>query len=43
VLRTAVPPLDTDRFLSADLAAALAVVEGGALLAAVEATVGPLS
>jgi histidine ammonia-lyase len=43
VLRTRVPSLDTDRFLSADLATALAVVEDGALLAAVEAAVGPLS
>ena len=42
-IRAAVPPLDTDRFLSADLAAALAVVEGGALAAAVESAVGPLA
>ena len=43
VMRNAVPSLDSDRFLSADLAAALAVVESGALEAAVEDAVGPLS
>jgi histidine ammonia-lyase len=42
-LRGAVPSLDLDRFLAADLAAALAVVESGALEAAVEDAVGPLS
>jgi histidine ammonia-lyase len=42
-IRSAVPPLDTDRFLSADLAAALAVVEGDALTVGVESAVGPLS
>jgi hypothetical protein len=43
VLRKAVPPLDTDRFLSGDLTAALAVVEGTELIAAVESAVGPLA
>jgi hypothetical protein len=43
VLRATVPPLDLDRFLAADLAAALAVVESGALETAVEGAVGPLS
>jgi len=42
-LRAAVPPLDTDRFLSADLAAALAVVEAGALEAAVASAIGDLA
>jgi histidine ammonia-lyase len=43
VLRKAVPPLDTDRFLSGDLAAALGVVEGAELIVAVESAVGPLA
>jgi histidine ammonia-lyase len=42
-IRAAVPPLDTDRFLSGDLAAVLAVVEGGAVPAAVESAVGLLA
>jgi histidine ammonia-lyase len=42
-LRAAVPPLDADRFLSADLAAALAVVEAGALEAAVASAIGDLA
>ncbi len=42
-IRAAVPTLDTDRFLSGDLAAALAVVESGTLPASVESAVGPLA
>jgi histidine ammonia-lyase len=42
-LRQVVPPLGEDRPIHQDLAAALALVETRALLAAVEAAVGPLA
>jgi len=42
-LRAAVPRLDADRFLSSDLAAALATVEGGAVEAAVASAIGDLA
>jgi histidine ammonia-lyase len=41
-LRTRVPPLTADRVIRDDIAAALALVEDGTLLAAVNAAVGPL-
>ena len=41
-IRARVPHLDTDRFLHADLAAALALVEAGAVLAAVKSALGRL-
>ena len=41
-LRSRVPPLTADRVIRADITAALALVEDGSLLAAVEAAVGPL-
>jgi histidine ammonia-lyase len=41
-LRTRVPALTADRVIRDDLTAALALVEDGSLLAAVEAAVGPL-
>ncbi|HXG17309.1 MAG TPA: histidine ammonia-lyase [Calidithermus sp.] len=41
-VRRRVPPLADDRYLKADLDAALALVEDGSVLAAVEAAVGPL-
>jgi hypothetical protein len=37
-----VPPLGDDRVIHKDLAAALALLEEGRLLAAVESAVGPL-
>ena len=42
-LRAQVPPLRNDRVIHADFTAALALVEDGRLLAAVEAAVGPLA
>ncbi len=42
-VRAAVPHLDADRFLSGDLAAALAAVEAGAVEAAVESAIGALA
>ncbi|HEV8437138.1 MAG TPA: histidine ammonia-lyase [Methylomirabilota bacterium] len=42
-VRSAVPRLDEDRYLHADLATALALVEQGAVETAVEAAVGPLA
>lgn len=41
-VRRRIPPLAGDRYLKADLDAALALVEDGTVLAAVEAAVGPL-
>ena len=41
-VRARIPHLDTDRFLHDDLAAALALVEAGAVLASVEAAIGRL-
>ena len=41
-VRRRIPPLDRDRYLKADLDAALELCEGGAVLAAVEAAVGAL-
>jgi histidine ammonia-lyase len=41
-VRRRIPPLAGDRYLKADLDAALALVEDGSVLAAVEAAVGPL-
>ena len=41
-LRSRVPPLTADRVIREDITAALALVEDGSLLAAVEAAVGPL-
>jgi histidine ammonia-lyase len=43
VVRAHVPALTDDRYLKADLDAALAVCVDGAVLAAVEAAVGPLA
>jgi histidine ammonia-lyase len=43
VVRARVPALTTDRYLKADLDAALAVCVDGAVVAAVEAAVGPLA
>ncbi len=42
-LRSLIPPLEHDRFLAPDLAAATTLVRSGALLTAVESTTGPLS
>ena len=42
-LRARVPRLEQDRPLSGDFTAALALIEDGSLLAAVEAAVGPLA
>ena len=41
-VRAQITPLDRDRYLKADLDAALELCESGAVLAAVEAAVGPL-
>jgi hypothetical protein len=41
-VRRAIPPLDADRYLKADLDAALALVQDGSVLAAVEVETGPL-
>ena len=41
-IRAVVPPLGDDRVIHKDLAAALALLEEGRLLAAVESAVGPL-
>jgi histidine ammonia-lyase len=41
-VRRHIPPLDGDRFLKGDLDAAVALCQGGAVLEAVEAAVGPL-
>jgi histidine ammonia-lyase len=42
VVRRRIPPLGTDRYLKADLDAALALCEDASVLGAVEAAVGPL-
>jgi histidine ammonia-lyase len=42
-VRRRIPPLDEDRYLKADLDAALGLAEDGSVLAAVESAVGPLS
>ncbi|HXG03048.1 MAG TPA: aromatic amino acid lyase, partial [Candidatus Binatia bacterium] len=41
-VRRRIPPLAGDRYLKADLDAALGLVEDGSVLVAVEAAVGPL-
>jgi histidine ammonia-lyase len=41
-VRERIAPLDRDRYLKADLDAALELCEGSAVLAAVEAAIGPL-
>jgi histidine ammonia-lyase len=41
-LRRRVPPMDVDRFLAPDLAAAAEMVADGTLLAAAEGSCGPL-
>src|SRR3989441_1062251 len=41
-VRRRIPPLDRDRYLKADLDAALGLCEAGTVLAAVEAAIGPL-
>ena len=41
-VRAQIAPLDRDRYLKADLDAALELCESGAVLSAVEAAVGPL-
>ena len=41
-VRRAIPPLGGDRYLKADLDAARELAEGGSVLAAVEAAIGPL-
>ncbi len=41
-VRVRIAPLDRDRYLKADLDAALALCEEGAVLAAVEGAIGPL-
>jgi histidine ammonia-lyase len=42
-VRRAIPRLDADRYLKADLDAALALAESGAVLASVEIDIGPLA
>jgi histidine ammonia-lyase len=42
-VRQRIPPLDEDRYLKADLDAALGLVEEGRVLAAVEDAIGPLA
>jgi histidine ammonia-lyase len=42
-VRRRVAPLDTDRYLKADLDAALALAEDGSVLAAAERAAGPLA
>jgi hypothetical protein len=41
-VRTRVPRLDADRYLKADLDAALALCEADTIVAAVERVIGPL-
>jgi histidine ammonia-lyase len=41
-VRARVPPLASDRVVRDDITAALALIEDGTLLGAVEAAVGPL-
>ena len=41
-VRRRIPPLDRDRYLKADLDAALGLCEAGTVIAAVEAAIGPL-